>query len=218
MIATALEDPRVRLELLRPEHVEPLLAAATEDRASYGLAPVPADRDGVRAYVETALADAEARRAVPYAIVRRGAGPSTDAVVGSVRFMSLEWWTWPRGEVRVAGEPRRPGLDPPDVAEIGHAWLAASAQRSAVNTATCAMMMHHAFEVWRVHRLVLKTDARNERSRAAIARLGGHFEGVLRAHLPAADGVVRDTAMFSIVQAEWPGVRSRLTALREAGS
>jgi RimJ/RimL family protein N-acetyltransferase len=80
------------------------------------------------------------------------------------------------------------------------------------------MMMHHAFEVWRVHRLVLKTDARNERSRAAILRLGGHFEGVLRAHLPAADGRVRDTAMFSIIEAEWPEVRARLTALREAAS
>jgi RimJ/RimL family protein N-acetyltransferase len=58
--------------------------------------------------------------------------------------------------------------------------------------------------------VTLKTDARNQRSRTAIARLGAHFEGILRAHLPAADGVVRDTAMFSVVRGEWPSVRSRL--------
>jgi len=64
--------------------------------------------------------------------------------------------------------------------------------------------------VWRVHRLVLKTDARNSRSRSAITRLGGRFEGILRAHAPAADGVVRDTALFAIVPAEWPELRLRL--------
>jgi RimJ/RimL family protein N-acetyltransferase len=128
-------------------------------------------------------------------------------IVGSYRLMSLEWWTWPPGPVRVPGEPRVCPRDPPDVAEIGHAWLAPRAQRTAVNTAVTKRLMEHAFDVWRVHRLVLKTDARNERSRRAIARLGATFEGVMRAHSPAADGIVRDVALFSIIAADWPRLR-----------
>lgn len=210
MIAGPLENEIVRLEPLARDHVGDLLAAATEDRASYAVAPVPGDRPTMTAYVEAALADAAARRAVPYAIVQRRPG----RVVGSVRLMNLEWWTWPHGDVRVPGDPRRAEAgDGPDAAEIGHAWLAASAQRTAVNTASCLLLMRHAFEVWRVHRLVLKTDRRNERSRAAIERLGGRFEGILRQHLPAADGVVRDTAMFSIIQSEWPAVEARVEAM-----
>lgn len=210
MLAGPLENEIVRLEPLSRDHVDALIAAATEDRATYALAPVPGDRPTMVSYVEAALADADARRAVPYAIVQRRSG----RVVGSVRLMNLEWWTWPHGEVRVPGDPRRADAgDGPDAAEIGHAWLAASAQRSAVNTAACLLMMRHAFDVWRVHRLVLKTDRRNERSRAAIQRLGGQFEGILRQHLPAADGVVRDTAMFSIVRSEWPAVEKRIAAM-----
>jgi len=150
---------------------------------------------------------------VPFAIAHAG------AIVGSVRLMSLEWWSWPPGPTP-AGEPRRAAAgDPPDVCEIGAAWLAPHAQRTAVNTHACQLMMTHAFEVWRVHRLVLKTDARNARSRAAIERLGGHFEGILRQHMPAADGQIRDTAMFSITAAEWSGpgghggVKARVAAL-----
>ena len=203
-----LEDGVVRLEPLALAHLDGLCAAAAE-RDTFTLAPVPRDRAEMRAYIEAALADREALRAVPFAIVARGA----DEIVGSVRLMSLEWWTWPPGPTP-AGEPRRAAAgDPPDVCEIGHAWLAPRAQRTAVNTHACALLMAHAFEAWRVHRLVLKTDARNARSRAAIERLGGSFEGILRQHLPAADGRVRDTAMFSIVAAEWPAVKARVAAL-----
>ena len=77
--------------------------------------------------------------------------------------------------------------------------------------------MTHAFEAWGVHRLTLKTDARNARSRAAIERLGGHFEGILRSHLPAADGIVRDTAMFSILPGEWPAAKLRLESALARG-
>ncbi len=210
MLAGPLANAVVRLEPLSRDHVGALLEAATEDRASYAIAPIPGDRPTMLAYVDAALADAEACRAVPYAIVQ----PRSGRVVGSVRLMNLEWWTWPHGPVHVEGDPRRAGAgDGPDAAEIGHAWLAASAQRTAVKTAACLLMMRQAFDVWRVHRLVLKTDRRNERSRAAIERLGGRFEGILRQHLPAADGIVRDTAMFSIVRAEWPEVEARLAAV-----
>jgi N-acetyltransferase len=197
----------VRLVPMALEHVEALAEAAMGDRSTFAFAPVPRDRAETARYVERALADQEANRAVPFVVLHAG------KVVGAYRLMSLEWWSWPDGPVLVSGEPRVVERDPPDVAEIGHAWLTPATQRTAVNTTACSLLMHHAFEAWRVHRLVLKTDARNTRSRDAITRLGGKLEGILRSHLPAADGIVRDTAMFSILPAEWPEVRARLEAV-----
>jgi RimJ/RimL family protein N-acetyltransferase len=207
----SFESRFVRLEPLGSEHVDALVAAATVDRATFELAPVPRDGAEMRGYVAAALADEQAGRAFPFAIVRPGGECSVGEVVGSIRLMNLEWWTWPAGPISVSSEPRAATAgDPPDVAELGHAWLKPSAQRTAIFTAASLLLLTHAFETWRVHRLVLKTDARNDRSRAAIARLGGRLEGILRSHLPAADGVIRDTAMFSIVRHEWPAVRKRL--------
>jgi RimJ/RimL family protein N-acetyltransferase len=74
-------------------------------------------------------------------------------------------------------------------------------------------MLTHAFETWQVLRVCLHTDARNQRSRAAIERIGGKFEGILRAHRMAADYIARDSARFSIVAAEWPDVKRRLNQL-----
>lgn len=99
----------------------------------------------------------------------------------------------------------------PSVAEIGSTWFASSAQRTAANTETKILMLDHAFDVWRCYRVSFQTDARNERSRAAIERIGATFEGVRRAHKQAADGGIRDTAYFSILRAEWPAARNRLT-------
>jgi RimJ/RimL family protein N-acetyltransferase len=202
-----LEDDHVRLEPLSIDHVPALTLAANEDRSTFDLAPVPRDEAAMKAYVEAALAD---RAAFPFALVQKGGGAR---VVGATRLINLEWWSWPAGPaIRVEGEPRRRDAgDPPDVVEIGSVWIARSAQRTVVNSAACLLLMRQVFEAWRVHRLVLKTDARNTRSRNAILRVGGQFEGILRKHLPAADGVVRDTAMFSIVAAEWPEVERRLS-------
>jgi RimJ/RimL family protein N-acetyltransferase len=94
--------------------------------------------------------------------------------------------------------------------EIGYTWLAASAQRTRCNTEAKFLLLQHAFETWEVHRVTIRTDERNQRSRAAIARLGAHFEGIRRAEKPGADGSVRDSAMFSIIAAEWPAIRARL--------
>lgn len=201
----AFEDAHVRLERLSPAHAPALLAAANADRSTYDLATVPRDEVGMHAYIESALADPAG---IPFAVIRKKGSPS---VVGSMRFMNMEWWKWSGGAIQVEGEPRdRNAGDPPDAVEIGHVWLARSAQRTAINSSACFLLMCHAFEQWRVHRLVLKTDARNARSRAAITRLGAHFEGILRQHLPAADGTIRDTAMFSIIPPEWPDVKRRL--------
>lgn len=202
-----LEDRHVRLEPLSLDHVADLWAAASGDRSTYDLAVVPGTAVDMRTYVEQALDEEKRLVSVPYAVRRKSDGK----IVGSGRFMALEWFSWPVGRPVPAGEPRRKDAgDPPDAGEIGHLWYAKDAQRTAVNTATCRLLMVHGFDVWKMHRLFLKTDARNERSRTMILGLGATFEGVLRAHTPSADGRVRDTAMYSILPSEWPGVCARL--------
>jgi N-acetyltransferase len=94
--------------------------------------------------------------------------------------------------------------------EIGATWLAPPWQRTAVNTEAKLLMLGHAFETLGCIRVELKTDALNERSRSAIARLGALEEGTLRQHTITATGRVRDTVYYSILRAEWPSVRARL--------
>ncbi len=201
-----LVGPTVRLEALAPGHLEPLLAAANESRASYGLTHVPADRAAMAAYIDAALAAAAAGDQVPFATVWK------DRVVGSTRFGNIERWNGaaggPAGLRQAGGEAERSPLI--DGVEIGWTWLAGSAQRTRVNTEAKILMLDHAFAVWRVHRVTLKTDARNARSRAAIERIGARLDGILRAHMPAADGGVRDSAVYSMLAAEWPAARARL--------
>jgi len=208
----------VRLEPLTMAHAAGLAAAATE-RSTYAYTWVPDGLAGAEQYIGDALAEEAAGRQLPFATIRLdGAGGTVvggtvvgGTVVGTTRFMDTAPWRWgPEGAGR-----QRVGV--PDTVEIGSTWLAASAQRSAVNTEAKLLMLGHAFDVWGVHAVRLKTDARNDRSRTAIARLGATFEGVLRAHMPASDGTVRDTAMFSITAAEWPGVRADLEARLAGG-
>ncbi len=92
----------------------------------------------------------------------------------------------------------------PDVAGIGYTWLEPSAQRSPINTEAKLMMMTYAFEAWEVRVVRIQTDARNIRSRRAIERLGCSLDGIIRAERPAADGGVRDTAVYSMLDREWP--------------
>jgi len=92
-----------------------------------------------------------------------------------------------------------------------------SAIRTAANTEAKLLMLTYAFETWRVLRVCFHTDARNQRSRAALERIGGQFEGILRAHRMAVDHVARDSARYSIVAAEWPGVKQRLLHMMDRG-
>ena len=99
--------------------------------------------------------------------------------------------------------------------EIGGTWLAADAQRSAINTEAKLLLLTQAFDVWDVFRVAIATDARNTRSRSAIERIGASFEGIMRSHRPNAGpltepGRPRDTAMHSIISSEWPAVRALL--------
>jgi len=202
-----LQGLHVRLEPLALAHVPALCRAAAGPRDTYAFTVVPVTEAAMRAYVETALAEQAARRAMPFATV-----DTAGTVVGSTRFGNIEFWAWP------PGNPHQRGAEVPDAVEIGWTWLAASAQRTAVNTEAKLLMLTHAFETWRVHRVALMTDARNARSRAAIVRLGAQADGVLRAQRPATDGGIRDTAAYSILEAEWPAVKARLRArLKEQG-
>ena len=193
-----LTGSHVRLEPLQPSHAPALLAAADESRATYTLTLVPGDLAGMEAYVAAALAEQERGESMPFA-VRDHAG----TVVGSTRFMSIEHWRWP-------GPPLEPVPVGPDALEIGFTWYAERVQRTALNTEAKLLLCTHAFERWRVRRVLWKTDARNERSRSAILRIGARFDGVLRAHRPAADGGVRDTAFFSMLASEWPEAKLHL--------
>jgi RimJ/RimL family protein N-acetyltransferase len=218
-----LAGRHIRLERLGLQHVDSLVAASAEDRQLYQWSPVPQGKVEATKYIETALAWREAGSAVPFAIVTnivtnnanlnsKSDGNSKSAtsggggVIGSTRFFNLEFWAWPLGHARH-------GRTVPDACEIGYTWLTRSAIRTAANTEAKLLMLTYAFETWEVLRVCLHTDVRNERSRAAIERIGGKFEGILRAHRMAADFIARDSARFSIVAAEWPEVKERLSRM-----
>jgi RimJ/RimL family protein N-acetyltransferase len=199
-----LEGTCVRLEPLSESHIPALVGAATEDRSQYQWAYVPEGTEHMTEYVRDALAGVASGRQVAFATVRRGGETQGgDRIVGATRFYDISYWQWPPG-----ASHQRHGV--PDVVDIGYTWLAGSAQRTSVNTEAKLLMMGHAFEVWGVHRVALQTDVRNTRSRAAIERIGGKLDGILRADRPGADDTVRTSARFSIVASEWPEVRARL--------
>ena len=109
-----------------------------------------------------------------------------------------------------------PDRDDVCAVEIGWTWLAASAQRTGINAEAKLLLLEFAFETMNVARVDIKTDARNERSRRAIVGIGATFEGVLRqwspSRVPGEEGLMRDSAMFSVIAAEWPRVQAALQA------
>jgi RimJ/RimL family protein N-acetyltransferase len=185
----------VRLEPLERRHVPGLVAAAGQERALYQWSAVP-QGEAMTQYVQTALTWREQGSALAFATVRVADG----VVIGSSRLFDIERWPWPAGSKRGG----------PDCCEIGYTWLSPSAIRTAANTEAKLLMLTYAFETWGVHRVCFHTDARNERSRAALARIGARFEGILRAHRLATDLQPRDSARFSIIAAEWPEVKRGL--------
>jgi RimJ/RimL family protein N-acetyltransferase len=197
-----LEGKHVRLEPLELRHAEALAAASEGDDDLYRWSPVPRTSEEAASYIETALAWKAAGTALAFATVRKSDG----VVIGSTRFFLIENWAWPKAHAMY-------GRSAPDACEIGYTWLARSALRTAANTEAKLLMLTHAFETWNVLRVCLHTDARNERSRAAIQRIGGKFEGILRSHRMAADFIARDSARFSIVAAEWPEAKERLQGM-----
>jgi len=199
---SVLQGRYVRLEPLAFRHIEGLVAASAVDPSLYQWSPIPQGEIEATKYIETALAWKEAGTAVPFVIIRQEDG----VVIGSTRFWNIEYWSWPQGH-------SLHDHITPDACEIGYTWLTRSAIRTAANTESKLLMLTHAFEVWQVLRVCFHTDVRNERSRAALARIGGQFEGILRSHRMAVDFVPRDSARFSIVASEWPAVKQKIRGL-----
>jgi RimJ/RimL family protein N-acetyltransferase len=184
----------VRLEPLSPGHGADLALAAEEDRGSYAFTQVPRAAE-VGAYLARHFERAGAGRMAPFAQIRQADGRA----VGCTSYGDPRYW---------------PGRADVCAVEIGWTWLAASAQRTGINTEAKLLLLDHAFESMKVARVDFKTDARNDRSRRALAGLGARFEGVLRSwspsRVPGEEGRLRDSAMFSIVAAEWPVARAAL--------
>ncbi len=194
--APTLTGTHVRLEQLRLEFADELTTAGNQDRSSYGWTAVPPTVDGMKRYIEGLLNDQQARSAVPFAQRRLSDG----ALVGCTRYLRLEWWG---------------GNALPDEVEIGGTWLAATAQRTPINTEAKYLLLANAFDAWNVHRVSICTDARNAQSRTAILRIGAAFEGIHRSHrgsyAPGEENVVaRDSAMYAVTRADWPAVKQGL--------
>jgi RimJ/RimL family protein N-acetyltransferase len=184
-----LEGRTVRLEPLQPSHAAAILAASRDPEIwRWMLVPQFGSVADTDQWIADALTAQAAGVEVAWATVRQNDG----RVVGSTRFLDI----------------RRPHR----ALEIGHTWLAPEARRTAINTECKLLQLQHAFEVLGTVRVQLKTDERNAKSRAAIARIGAMFEGVLRNYQTRFDGYVRNTAMFSLTTAEWPVAKTHLEA------
>lgn len=189
-----LEGALVRLEPLEHRHAADLARAAEEERGTYEFTWVPRANE-VPSYIDAQLARAATGRLAPYAQI----STATGRAVGATSFWEPRSWL---------------SDDRLDAIEVGFTWLARSAQGTGVNAEAKLLLFRHAFEVWDVSRVDLKTDARNARSRAAIESVGARFEGVLRnwsrSWAPGEEGRLRDSAIFSVTAQEWPECRERL--------
>ncbi|MGA3154416.1 MAG: GNAT family N-acetyltransferase [Streptosporangiaceae bacterium] len=198
-----LHGSLVRLEPLSTRHGTDLAVSAEEDRGAYGFTGVPRGWE-VEHYLAAHFDRASSGQLTPFAQIRQADGRA----VGCTAYWDPRFW---------------PGRAELCAIEIGWTWLAASAQRTGINAEAKLLLLEHAFEALGVVRVDLKTDARNEQCRRALERLGARFEGVLRSwspsHAPGEAGLLRDSAMFSVIAAEWPATRAALRGrLAEAGA
>lgn len=181
-----LQGRVVRLEPLALAHVPGLARVGLDPELWRWIPTQVADAAQMQAWVQTALDEQTAGTSLPFAIISQASGEA----IGSTRYMNIV--------------PAHRRL------EIGSTWLSTAAQRSGANTEAKLLLLTHAFEALKAIRVELKTDALNSRSRAAIARIGGIEEGIFRRHVICASGRVRDTMYFSILDNEWPAVKTRL--------
>ena len=184
-----LEGEHVRLEPLSLEpHFGGLCEVALDPELWRWTLGQMRTAEDLRRYLETAVRERSEGRSMPFATVAKAAGKA----IGSTRFGNFDH------------DHRR--------VEIGWTWIGRDWQRTAVNTEAKLLMLTHAFERWGVMRVELKTDALNERSRTAIRRIGATEEGILRKHMVTDSGRIRDSALYSLTDDEWPTVRARLEA------
>jgi RimJ/RimL family protein N-acetyltransferase len=181
----------------RRVRLEPLSASHLDDLALVGLDPAiwtwtiarPADREGLRAWLDAALANAATGHEMPFATVDIASGRA----IGSSRFLNI------------VPEHRR--------LEIGWTWVGTSFQRTGANREAKLLQLGHAFETLGANRVEFKTDSRNEKSRAALLGIGATFEGIFRNHIVMPDGPLRHSAWYAVVVEDWPAVKDRLERL-----
>jgi RimJ/RimL family protein N-acetyltransferase len=196
VLPLTLEGSVVRLEPVRREHAQQFWEVAKNDLDEifrwipYSMKTL----EDFQRLIEIAFDEQARGESVVFATVERSSGTA----IGSTRFMNID-----RLNRRV---------------EIGSTWIAPGWQRTPVNTEAKYLMLRHAFEAWGCMRVELKTDALNQRSRAAILRIGAKEEGTLRRHLLTWSGRVRDTVYFSMLDLEWPVSRARLEAMVHGSS
>jgi N-acetyltransferase len=183
-----LEGVHVRLEPLAKTHLARLVEVGLDEELWRWIPTPVRTREEMAAYIDTALHELEQGTALPFAIVPKATG----CAIGSTRYGNID-----RTHHRV---------------EIGWTWVAREWQRTAMNTEAKYLLLRHAFETLGCMRVELKTDSLNERSRAAILRVGAREEGIFRNHMLTASGRIRHTVYFSIIDSEWPAVKARLEA------
>jgi RimJ/RimL family protein N-acetyltransferase len=181
-----LEGSHIRLEPLSLAHHAALCAVGLDAELWQWIPEAVRTPEEMRAYIETALAAQAAGTALPFATLERATGRA----IGSTRFAAID--------------PANRHV------EIGWTWLGRSWQRTAANTEAKYLMLRHAFEIWKCLRVELKTDSLNARSRQAILRLGAKEEGIFRNHIITASGRIRHSVYFSIIDSEWPEIKTYL--------
>ncbi|MEV4559113.1 GNAT family protein [Kitasatospora sp. NPDC049285] len=187
-----LTGRHVRLEPLTRAHVPDLFEAGGGDEEVWRWVPVPLPRtlDEMAEVIDARLAD---RSCTPFAVVSR----VEDRAIGVTCYF----------DASAADEQ----------VEIGGTWYRRSLWRSAVNTESKLLLLEHAFEELAMGRVSWKTDHLNERSQNAIRRLGASYEGTFRRARRRPDGSWRDTVYFSMLAAEWPAAKTRLSERLAAG-
>jgi RimJ/RimL family protein N-acetyltransferase len=186
VLPVALEGHHVRLEPLTNAHLSGLAEIGLDEELWRWIPTQVRTAEEMAAYIETALQEQKRGVSLPFAILEKASG----RVIGSTRYGNID-----RPHHRV---------------EIGWTWVAREWQRTSVNTEAKYLLLRHAFESLGCIRVELKTDSLNEKSRAAILRIGAQQEGILRNHMITASGRIRHTVYFSIVDSEWPAVKARL--------
>jgi N-acetyltransferase len=183
-----LEGELVRLEPLSLDHLDDLVTAGLRPGVfRWFLDPVDS-ADGMREFVEGALANQAAGSELPFATIERVTGKA----VGSTRFLNID-----RTHHRL---------------EIGYTWVTTERQGAGLNTEAKLLQLTHAFEDLGCMRVEFKTDSLNERSRGALLGIGSSFEGIFRDHMIRHDGTHRHSAYYSVVEGEWPAVKAGLQA------
>ena len=183
-----LEGTYVRLEPLSLSHHEALSHVGLDEDLWRWIPTQVRTPEEMKTYIQLALDEQARGVSLPFAIIDKTSGRA----IGSTRYGNID-----RAHRRV---------------EIGWTWIARQWQRTAVNTECKYLLFRHAFETLGCIRVELKTDSLNERSRAAILRIGAKQEGIFRNHMITSSGRLRHSAYFSVIDAEWPAVKSNLEA------